>query len=234
MYIRRFDLFCIPQASIPCSTTHYSKIKNSKSSKSSKKKSSRDLWNSFEISRISEEKERKRKKKKERRKKGKSQTRKNDLSVSVVSNDDFANVIEIYHNAEMSVKGVVSSVKNRERVSGSTFWRHSWHCSAYLPREVALARLTDSQLPAQQARSLENMIRAKIDKPQSFDLPNIIHVYHYTVLEQLVDRHSISNRICPLKGSQDSKVLFVIYTKPSLYLTLFKKQKQLMGQPNQE
>ncbi|KAF7417529.1 hypothetical protein HZH68_000182 [Vespula germanica] len=64
----------------------------------------------------------------------------------------------------MSVKGVVSSVKNRERVSGSTFWRHSWHCSAYLPREVALARLTDSQLPTQQARSLENMIRAKIDK----------------------------------------------------------------------
>lgn len=63
----------------------------------------------------------------------------------------------------MSVKGVVSSVKNRERVSGSTFWRHSWHCSAYLPREVALARLTDSQLPTQQARSLENMIRAKID-----------------------------------------------------------------------
>ncbi|XP_043497685.1 spermatogenesis-associated protein 13 isoform X3 [Polistes fuscatus] len=63
----------------------------------------------------------------------------------------------------MSVKGVVSSVKNRERVSGSTFWRHSWHCSAYLPREVALARLADSQLPAHQARSLENMIRAKID-----------------------------------------------------------------------
>ncbi|KAI4488593.1 hypothetical protein M0802_011483 [Mischocyttarus mexicanus] len=66
----------------------------------------------------------------------------------------------------MSVKGVVSSLKNRERVSGSTFWRHSWHCSAYLPREVALARLADSQLPAHQARSLENMIRAKIDKKE--------------------------------------------------------------------
>ena len=31
----------------------------------------------------------------------------------------------------MSKKGVVSSVKIRERVSGSTFWRHSWHSSAY-------------------------------------------------------------------------------------------------------
>ncbi|KAI4484493.1 hypothetical protein M0804_007059 [Polistes exclamans] len=69
----------------------------------------------------------------------------------------------------MSVKGVVSSVKNRERVSGSTFWRHSWHCSAYLPREVALARLADSQLPAHQARSLENMIRAKIDKRNPYN-----------------------------------------------------------------
>ncbi|EGI59546.1 hypothetical protein G5I_12329 [Acromyrmex echinatior] len=62
----------------------------------------------------------------------------------------------------MSEKGAVLSSKNRERVSGSIFWRHSWHCSAYLPRESSLTKLTNLQL----VRSLENMARAKNDKIQ--------------------------------------------------------------------
>lgn len=60
-------------------------------------------------------------------------------------------------DSEMSEKDIVS-LKNRERVSGSTFWRHSWHCSAYLPRESSFTRL------ANPVRSWENMARAKIDK----------------------------------------------------------------------
>jgi len=66
----------------------------------------------------------------------------------------------LFVNSEMSEKGAVPSSKNRERVSGSIFWRHSWHCSVCLPRESSLTRLTNLQL----VRSWENMARAKTDK----------------------------------------------------------------------
>ncbi|EZA51686.1 hypothetical protein X777_08870 [Ooceraea biroi] len=59
----------------------------------------------------------------------------------------------------MSEKDSAASLsKNRERVSGSSFWRHSWHCSAYLPTESSLARLTSLVC------SWENMARTKTDK----------------------------------------------------------------------
>ncbi|XP_020285856.1 spermatogenesis-associated protein 13 isoform X3 [Pseudomyrmex gracilis] len=61
----------------------------------------------------------------------------------------------------MSEKSALSSAKNRERVSGSTFWRHSWHCSAYLSKESSLAKLGNP------ARSWENMARAKTDNNKS-------------------------------------------------------------------
>lgn len=61
-------------------------------------------------------------------------------------------------DSEMSEKGVVTTLKNRERVSGSIFWRHSWHCSAYLSRELSFGKLNCP------VRSWDDMAPAKTDK----------------------------------------------------------------------
>ncbi|XP_076378147.1 uncharacterized protein LOC143259498 [Megalopta genalis] len=60
----------------------------------------------------------------------------------------------------MSEKGVVGTLKNRERVSGSIFWRHSWHCSAYLSRELSFSKLNSP------VRSWDNMAPTKTDNPR--------------------------------------------------------------------
>ncbi|XP_078051254.1 rho guanine nucleotide exchange factor 3 isoform X1 [Augochlora pura] len=57
----------------------------------------------------------------------------------------------------MSEKGVVPTLKNRERVSGSIFWRHSWHYSAYLSRELSFSKLNSP------VRSWDNMAPTKTD-----------------------------------------------------------------------
>ena len=78
---------------------------------------------------------------------------------------------------DKSVKSVVSQIKIRERVSGSTFWRHSWHSSSYLNKDLSSGSSAPLSGPV---GSLENMTRFNHRKYDSLSIkfsPIIMKLY---------------------------------------------------------